>query len=1208
MANPAPPATPTRKSVTGYVTKLVGDGATYGFINDEIFFQQTNVADGPASSGDRVFAECEYSELLPIKWNATSIRIISRAATGPASNILDSDPRRQSRQGLLNQQQPVQAPQTQSLPPANTYQQHRQQRQPQQHEIMINQPTVTTPMQPQQVPPTPVSAATMGLIDQANMNQQPDFFSPFAQPPPQLQDLQPFQIDTPMGPPKLEYTSQLGAAFVQNQFMSGPLMNQQPPPQPMLPQHQPQVQQQHQRQQQNHRDQKNSRDNNSAKSRFNDKNDRNQPNRGRNRTDKKYDQPRPTERENSANARSSRSSDSRDRSSGHGDLKSTKRDESSSTTSRQSPVSHTRSINTSSDRGHNTKHAPRRYYESQNIPKTSILTNLNGCNMRSRCSSSIHVPSDLKNVIVNAYLRLNIKNTPKPILFKIDQQDSAESEKAKSSSGDEIKMSENDPNATDTPGTVADNATSDDATSQSSLDNKTGEQITPPSSKSDTKLNHKYGVKVILISIPELESIYKTVFGPELDSYSNESRNQPKLDEAIALLCNKGANGGHSLIGGKFDPVLDGFVEGEANEFERFGKQPDLIATCRRVVQEQTGLDLGPCQGWTLVSTFLYNNKSDYFSTKSSVEYSFIYLPHIWSMMMDDLNDKPSEHESQSNDVAASTNLDADSRTKSAVASMTGTESKEIAKLEPELENSSNSEVQAQNETNMSTETNAIDTSIVETVNDQSLIAEVDEVSGNDMTNDHLNTNESANEAIKSDATRTVPLTIDNISDLKVVDLKLELDKRDIKYKPNAKKAELALALQMSLAPSCESSDQPLADQEVQNEQAGEHKEGSTEKPQLEEGEVATDDDNTNDADDSPKDDNVATEEPLEANKRKSDEMEGAEEQDPKKVCIDDQKKVEKVNLITKPFAVRARQGQLQLTTLSLNEAVQASRYDQFELSVASTIVKESLTQHLSEYIFTTLVEDSRQESKEAGENPNPSSMPNQQDATNNDTNNNSAATKLATTAAATNQTSIDKENLVKEYPVARYINLAFAYFDSAHMGYIQADDLFKLFNNTGLTISKRALWSLIGEGEKFNYRTLADLSIRFPPDYIYSFPDHFNRLPGSTVSQSESEVGSRMVEYQGVKYDVEKLIQQVREAEINRVNMVQRFNDAISKHDQQVAEIHVLEVSQNSLSKSIKALNAEVSDLKKEKANVEKRVESLKKQIKEAIKTLSES
>lgn len=1183
MANPnpaalvnQPPPTVTRKSITGFVTKLVGDGATYGFINDEIFFQQTNVTDGPAGVNDRVFAECEYSAHLPIKWNATSIKIVARASSsagpsgatghqGPA-NILESDPRRQSRQGmLLTQQQqqqqqmalplqqqpqfssPNQQQQQQNVAPvANTYQQHRQQKQQQQH-LLPNQ---------QELLQQPIG----GQID-AGMNQGPEFFSPFGQAPPPIAqhpgEMPPF--DTPMGPPKLEYTSQLGSAFIQNQYMSGPILPQQAPA-PLLPQVRPQQQQSQQQRPQQQAPLQNRRDqqrNLHSKDGFNnDKNDRNNlNNRGRNRKDNKFEQTRGgSERENS-NSRSSRAgSDSRDRSNSRNDsLNKCDRDSSKreGIVKRPSPAGNSARSTNNLDRGNKTS---KRLYDPQNIPRTTILSNMNAWNMRSRCPSSIHVPSDLKNIIVNPYIRLDVKNLPKPLNYKIEPTEDAQD-------GNGCKEPENDATKKDADasekGEESKPSSASDTNDESQQSNATRKDtdITPPSSKSDPKLTHKYGVKVVLISLPELEAIHKKVFGDELDSYNKECKAHPRLDEAISLLCNTGSNGGHSLIGGKFDSTVDGFVEGETNEFERFGRQPDLIATCRRVVSEQTGLDLGPCQGWTLVSTFIYNNKTDYFSPKASIEYSFIYMPHIWSMTTTDLDESPIEKESLAVNVSSLPQSN---------------ESRDVSM----------------------TEENEIKTS----------------------------QDEEAPEANAEETSAESQVTLENLSVLKVADLKAELDKRVVAYKPNAKKAELAAALGASIAEE-NSGHQPEVVPSL-TEESGQKGSATDGQYQLEEGEVVASGATTPTDDMEGVSDELDKEtlsEPVSGKRKAEDECDnkdGNEIDGPQESKrLRETKDNGRVELIKEPFVVKALKGQ-QLSVVTLYDVAQVSRYDQFELSVASNILKEALIQHLSEYMFTALVEESRQRATTAaqsGDNNSLSSSTNSQE-TNSDSNNNSKPLSSKNTQQqqqTTTATSTTDGNapaaMLKEYPVDRYINLAFAYFDHTHLGYLHADDLSKLFCNTGLTISKRALMSLVNESEKFNYLTLADLSPKLAPLYVYKFPDQFTRLPGASATGDASETGQtgKMIEYQGVRYDVEKLVQQAREAETSRVTMAERFNHAIENFDKQADEIHVLEVSRMSLSKSIKSLNEELDELKRERDLADKKFENLKTKLDEMLAEL---
>lgn len=1150
MSNQQPPTT-NHRSLTGFVTKLVGDGATYGFINDEIFFPQTNVTGGPASVGDQVFAECEFSAHLPIKWNATSVKILNKAGTQhtpnnpPVPERSQQPPQQQQHQQDMMNPQHLQQFNNQQQNVALTYQQHRQQRQQRQMLDMKQQ-------QSQQQPNNSLSKQTLNqggepparMLDQG-INQG-EYFSPNQRSFPQQQQqqqqsqqadssMQPFQ-DQPMGPPNFAYTSQLGSAFVQNQFVPAPFMPQQPPP--MLPQQQQQQQQPQQEhllpqnnQMHNQNNQRHNQQHNKGMSggRFNDnKNDR-QNRRNQNRNDDKYDGPR--DRDGSRN-RLSKSNGSRERSIGHG----SKRDD---VPTRVSPPPHSSARSTTSigsDRGSKS----RKHYEIINIPKITIMTNMNAYNMKQRCPSSVHVPSDLKDIIVNRYFRLDIKNMPKPIKFNIESvkgdvttsEEHSKEIKEVETSVVVAKPEEEDSKTQDTKPSnepICDGSEGDHQSKREEKPEiKSAEQSTP-SSKSDFKLNHKYGVKVILISMPDLETIFRKVFGDNYDSFTSDNKSHVKLDEVVTLLCNKGSNNGYSLVGGKFDPSLDGFVEGEQNEFERHKKQPDLIATCKRVVQGQTGLDLSECRSWTLLATFLYNNKSDYFSSKASVEYSFIYIPQLWTMLKDHFDKNILNKESIDLPEPANTQ---------------DSESSVAPKIEIE-------------ETESILQQNA---STVE--------------------------QEEPNDPISSSQDDVTPtISVDNLSELKVTDLKTELDKRNVKYKGGAKKAELVALLLECLKPPEKDMNESQEVSQVEGEELVESEEATD--TQLEEGEVAEADAEA--SEESPIPDAAPSD--SESSKRKEREAGEEEGTSNKKVCSGQQPvvKEKKVELFTESFKVFSRDGQQQLSLVSLNEATQAGRYDQFELSVSSNILKESLIQHLSEYILTVLVEDNRQ--KSSGGNLGTTSSLSSQETTS-DTNNNNAKSSFKNPASSSEQ----KINL-KELPVDRYINLAFTYFDSTHMGFVYFEDLNKLFNNTGMTISKRALISLVGESEKINYRTIPDLSAKLPPTYIYEFPGQFTR---PQIAPSFSNFGSdqpnykskvRMIEYKGVSYDIEKLIQQVKDAETLRVSLADRFNYAIENSDKQAEEIHVLEVSQKSLAKAIKAQNDEICDLKRERDSIKKKV-----------------
>lgn len=1186
-----------RRSLNGLVTKLVSDGA-YGFINDEIFFPQTNVVGGPVGIGDQVYAECEYSANLPIKWNANAVKVLQKANPSVAGSAQpSSEPmlrQTSQQQDVMNQQQPRPFA-DQSQPVAVTYQQHRQQRN--QRQFMDKQQS--QPGQQQNLDQSQDRSFRGVQVDnfyggekkgentfnQQQQQQQPDT------------NIQPFQTQSPMGPPNFAFTSQLGSAFVQgHQFQQAPFISHQPSPmveqqQHLLPNY-PMLNQRN-----NHQNK-----GMSGPSRFNnqgDKNDRQNNRRNlNNRNDNKFDpRNRGMEQDQSNNSSNSNNNtgngpgtgrkgrNSRDRSTGRGSRR-------GSPPARTSPAPNSSARSTTSvgsDRGIKS----RRHYEVLNLPKTHIMTNINSANMKQRCPSSIHVPSDLKEVIVNRHFRLDLKNTPKPLKYSFEKPRSEECVKEVSSNETE-KV---EPNA-DEPDKIVDlneAQTSEGTGLDDAAKSLKPQQQTPPSSKSDIKLNHKYGVKVILISLPEMDSIYKEVFGQDFNSYSNGSdvKHLSKLDETISLLCNKGSNNGNSLIGGKFDPLVDGFVDGVQNRFERHGRHPNLVSTCKRVVLEQTGLDLGECQSWTLVSTFIYNNKSDYFSTKASIEYSFVYMPQIWTMYKD-------------------------------IFDQTILEPPNKEDCNPK-ENMNTQSVSHDNELNSETEVKETKLEIEKAVleNESEKKVEIEETIG---------VKQPEVEEEKPVPQPAQALDPDCLSELKVADLKVELDKRNIKYKGLPKKAELVAMLRESILSGKE--EEIVNDSQVESQsenQVNQEKQVSddlTDDTARTEAihEVADDTEADKEADMSGVElqDEAASEakdsiqeEPKEVTKRKLPEDESADEQQvlSKKPCLEEEieemspTKEKRVELIKKPFIVYMQTEQSPLSLVSLHEAAQAGRHDQFELSVASSILKESLTQHLSEYILTALIEDHRSRSKTtATSNLDGSFSASSSQETTSDTNNNLNNSSKASVSSKNPPADQKEPARSKEFPVDRYLNLAMSYFDASHMGYIQFEDLTKLFNNTGLTISKRALLSIIGESERLNYKTLPDLSPKLPPTYLYEFPDHFKKLPGQADSLADAvSINQQTVEYKGVSYDIEKLIQQVKEAETLRVNMVDRFNYAIENSDKQAEEIHVLEVSQKSLARAIKAQNDEICDLKRERDMIKKKYEALRKGINESISSLTD-
>merc|ERR1719220_2021395 len=72
---------PSQRVFTGTVTKLHD---SFGFVDDEVFFQ-TSVCKGQVPKvNDRVLVEASYNPNMPFKWNATRVQVLpNQSAGGP---------------------------------------------------------------------------------------------------------------------------------------------------------------------------------------------------------------------------------------------------------------------------------------------------------------------------------------------------------------------------------------------------------------------------------------------------------------------------------------------------------------------------------------------------------------------------------------------------------------------------------------------------------------------------------------------------------------------------------------------------------------------------------------------------------------------------------------------------------------------------------------------------------------------------------------------------------------------------------------------------------------------------------------------------------------------------------------------------------------------------------------------------------------------
>ncbi|XP_072254183.1 cell division cycle and apoptosis regulator protein 1-like, partial [Pyxicephalus adspersus] len=74
---------------TGVVTKL---HETFGFVDEDVFFQLTAVKGKSPQVGDRVLVEATYNPNMPFKWNAQRIQTLPNQNPAPTQPLLKNPP------------------------------------------------------------------------------------------------------------------------------------------------------------------------------------------------------------------------------------------------------------------------------------------------------------------------------------------------------------------------------------------------------------------------------------------------------------------------------------------------------------------------------------------------------------------------------------------------------------------------------------------------------------------------------------------------------------------------------------------------------------------------------------------------------------------------------------------------------------------------------------------------------------------------------------------------------------------------------------------------------------------------------------------------------------------------------------------------------------------------------------------------------------
>ncbi|XP_039749582.1 cell division cycle and apoptosis regulator protein 1-like [Pararge aegeria] len=135
--------------------------------------------------------------------------------------------------------------------------------------------------------------------------------------------------------------------------------------------------------------------------------------------------------------------------------------------------------------------------------------------------------------------------------------------------------------------------------------------------------DYKFSAKVMLISMPTLESLYQKCGLTKVDEKDKRTNKMPLHPTRLIkfLVGQKGKGGENFAIGGPWSPSLD-------------GENPDtdpgvLVKTAIRTCKALTGIDLSSCIQWYRMVEFYYWREGS--GGKSRLECVVLFLPDVWS-------------------------------------------------------------------------------------------------------------------------------------------------------------------------------------------------------------------------------------------------------------------------------------------------------------------------------------------------------------------------------------------------------------------------------------------------------------------------------------------------------------------------------------------------------------------------------------------------
>ncbi|XP_041970435.1 cell division cycle and apoptosis regulator protein 1-like [Aricia agestis] len=594
--------------------------------------------------------------------------------------------------------------------------------------------------------------------------------------------------------------------------------------------------------------------------------------------------------------------------------------------------------------------------------------------------------------------------------------------------------------------------------------------------------DYRFSAKVMLISMPTLESLYQKCGLTKVDEKDKRSSKSTLHPTRLIkfLVGQKGKGGENFAIGGPWSPSLDG--EDPQND------PGVLIKTAIRTCKALTGIDLSHCTQWYRMVEFYYWREGS--GGKSRLESVVLYLPDVWSTQPSRIDWSTFQEKYKAAGEAALRKLDGEEPADESVVPAPEPAPAQPAAAEPEPADKSQIETSTANDSTITIDENDDDEDKPEPTHYSKLDMRTIKV---DQLRHELR---ARNVSCKGLRAQLVSRLSKLIKAEEEKESKSE-DVMDVEDEPETKQTESENSKKEN------KDDAEVITIEADKPEVEDKKSGSPDK----EIEIKDDDKkDSKDNEDTEKKDKPKTEKEIEEEKKRIEK---------EKQNIKTQYELPTTpHIIVHPSAT-AKGGKFtcSVATLSLllDYRITDNKEHSVELFVFAEIFNEMLMRDFGFYIYKTLytlperIDDKKEKEKSVEITDKKDEVKKEENDKKDDKRDEKRESRKRERRASSSESRC-------ELPPDPYLLLSLVYFDTARCGQLARKELHALFSSLGLQLARsqtRALLDRVCYKDVFMYKTL----IQAIKDLASGAPEAIQDLPLDSCTIAPSEVPPHIAE-----------------------------------------------------------------------------------------------